>query len=42
MNEIMQFIESTFKPLVLVFALANMGALGLQVKMGEVIEIYVL
>ncbi len=37
MNEIMQFLEASFKPLVLVFTLANMVAMGLQVKMPEVI-----
>ena len=37
MSEIMQFLETTFKPLVLIFTVANMVAMGLQVKMPEVI-----
>ena len=37
MSEIMQFLEATFKPLVLIFTVANMVAMGLQVKMPEVI-----
>ena len=40
MSEIMQFIEATFKPLVLVFVLANMGTLGLQAKMGDVVDTF--
>ena len=40
MSEIMQFIEATFKPLVLVFVVANMGTLGLQAKMGDVIDTF--
>ena len=37
MSEIMQFIEATFKPMVTIFTVANLGALGLQVKMPELI-----
>jgi BASS family bile acid:Na+ symporter len=37
MSEIMQFIETTFKPMVLIFTVANLFALGLQVKMPELI-----
>ncbi len=37
MSEIMQFLEATFKLLVLAFTLSNMVAMGLQVKMPEVI-----
>jgi BASS family bile acid:Na+ symporter len=33
MSEIMQLLERTFAPLILVFTLANMGSMGLQVKM---------
>lgn len=36
MNAIMQFLESTFSPLVLVFTVSNLAAMGLQVKMPEV------
>ncbi|MHC4254174.1 MAG: hypothetical protein ACYSUL_00975, partial [Planctomycetota bacterium] len=36
----MQFIEATFKPMVLVFVVANMGVLGLQAKIGEVIDTF--
>jgi BASS family bile acid:Na+ symporter len=37
MSEIMQLLEATFKPLVLVFSVSNMFYMGLQVKMPEVI-----
>ena len=40
MSEFMQFIEATFKPMVLVFVVANMGVLGLQAKIGEVIDTF--
>lgn len=40
MSEIMQFLEATFKPLVLVFVVANMGTLGLQAKMGDVVDTF--
>ena len=35
MSEIIQVIEITFKPVVFIFTVANLGALGLQVKMPE-------
>lgn len=37
MTEVMQFVEAAFKPMVLVFTVANLGYLGLQVKMPELI-----
>jgi BASS family bile acid:Na+ symporter len=35
----MQFLEATFGPLVLVFTVSNLAAMGLQVKMPEVIVV---
>jgi bile acid:Na+ symporter, BASS family len=40
MSEMMQFVEATFKPGVLVFVLANMFTLGLQARMGDVIDTF--
>jgi bile acid:Na+ symporter, BASS family len=40
MSEFMQFVEATFKPLVLVFVVANMFNLGLQAKMGDVVDTF--
>ena len=37
MNEILQFLETTFGPLVLIFTVTNLAAMGLQVKMPDVI-----
>lgn len=37
MNAVMQFLENTFSPLVLIFTVSNLAAMGLQVKMPEVI-----
>jgi len=37
MNEIMQFLETTFGPLVLIFTVTNLAAMGLQVKMHDVL-----
>ena len=37
MNEIMQFLETTFGPLVLIFTVSNLAAMGLQVKMPGVL-----
>jgi BASS family bile acid:Na+ symporter len=37
MSDFMQFLEGTFPPLILVFTLANLGAMGLQVKIPGVI-----
>jgi bile acid:Na+ symporter, BASS family len=36
MDAVMQFLQDTFSPLVLVFTVANLGAMGLQVKLPEV------
>jgi bile acid:Na+ symporter, BASS family len=36
MNTVMQFLQSTFSPLVLIFTVANLGAMGLQVRAPEV------
>jgi len=36
MSAVMQFLEATFGPLVFVFTVANLAAMGLQVKMPEV------
>jgi BASS family bile acid:Na+ symporter len=36
MNAIMQFLQTTFGPLVLVFTVSNLAAMGLQVRMPEV------
>ena len=36
MNEVMQFLQTTFGPLVFIFTVANLAAMGLQVKMPEV------
>ena len=37
MSEILQFLEIIFKPVVIVFTVSNLFAMGLQVKMPEVI-----
>ena len=37
MNELMPFLQATFGPLVLIFTVSNLGAMGLQVKMPEVV-----
>jgi bile acid:Na+ symporter, BASS family len=37
MNAVMQFLQSTFGPLVLIFTVANLGAMGLQVMLPEVV-----
>lgn len=36
MNAVMQFLQTTFSPLVLVFTVSNLAAMGLQVRMPEV------
>jgi bile acid:Na+ symporter, BASS family len=36
-NAVMQFLQATFTPLVLIFTVANLGAMGLQVKASEVV-----
>ena len=38
MNAVMQFLQTTFSPLVLIFTVSNLAAMGFQVKMPEVIE----
>ena len=38
MSEIMQFIEATFKPMVLIFTVANLVYLGLRVEMPDLIK----
>ena len=40
MSEIMQFIEATFKPLVLVFTVLNLATMGLQARMPEVVAVF--
>jgi BASS family bile acid:Na+ symporter len=37
MNEVMQFLQTTFGPLVFLFTVANLAAMGLQVKLPEVV-----
>jgi len=37
MNTVMQFLEITFSPLVLIFTVSNLAAMGLQVRVPEVI-----
>ena len=37
MSAVMQFLETTFGPLVFVFTVANLAAMGLQVRMPEVV-----
>ena len=37
MNSVMQLLEITFSPLVLLFTVSNLGAMGLQVKLAEVV-----
>jgi ACR3 family arsenite efflux pump ArsB len=37
MNDVMQFLQSTFGPLVFIFTVSNLAAMGLQVRMPEVI-----
>ena len=36
MNAVMQFLQATFSPLVLIFTVSNLAAMGLQVRMSEV------
>ena len=40
MSEIMQFLEATFKPLVLVFTVLNLATMGLQARMPEVVAVF--
>jgi BASS family bile acid:Na+ symporter len=37
MNMVMQFLQTTFSPLILIFTVSNLAAMGLQVKMPHVI-----
>jgi len=37
MSEIMQFLEATFKPLIVIFTASNLAVMGLQVKSAEVV-----
>ena len=37
MNSVMQFLQTTFGPLVFLFTVANLAAMGLQVKMPQVV-----
>ena len=39
MSEIMQFLEATFKPLVLVFTVAHLATMGLRARMPEVVAV---
>jgi hypothetical protein len=36
MNTALQFLQTTFSPLVLIFTVSNLAAMGLQVKVPEV------
>ena len=40
MSTVMQFVEATFEPMVLVFTLSNLFLMGLQAKMPLVIEVF--
>ena len=40
MSEFMQFIEATFKPMVLIFTVSNLFVMGLQAKMPLVIAVF--
>jgi BASS family bile acid:Na+ symporter len=37
MNDVMQFLQTTFGPLVFIFTVSNLAAMGLQVRMPEVV-----
>ena len=39
MSEIMQFLEATFKPLVLVFTVSHLATMGLRARMPEVVAV---
>ncbi len=39
MSEIMQFLEATFKPLVLVFTVAHLATMGLRARMPAVVAV---
>lgn len=40
MNTVMQFLENTFSPLVLIFTVSNLAAMGLQVRMPDVVAAF--
>jgi BASS family bile acid:Na+ symporter len=40
MGEFMQFIETAFKPMVFIFTVVNLGSLGLQAKLPELIAVF--
>ena len=40
MSEFMQFLQDTFEPMVFVFTAVNLGSLGLQVKIPELIAVF--
>jgi BASS family bile acid:Na+ symporter len=40
MSEIIQFLEATFAPLVLVFSVFNLGTMGLQANMPQVVTVF--
>jgi bile acid:Na+ symporter, BASS family len=37
MNDVVQFLQTTFSPLVLLFTVSNLAAMGLQVKLSDVV-----
>ena len=37
MDTVMQFLQTIFQPMVLLFTVSNLAAMGLQVKMPEVV-----
>ena len=39
MNEILQFCQSIFNPLVIVFTVSNLLSMGLQVNLGKMMKI---
>jgi hypothetical protein len=40
MNIAMQSLQTTFSPMVLIFTVSNLAAMGLQVRMAEVIAAF--
>ncbi len=40
MTEIMEYVQATFKPMVLIFTVANLGAMGLQVRVPKLIAVF--
>ena len=37
MNAVMQFLQTTLQPVVLIFTVSNLAAMGLQVRMPQVV-----